>query len=97
MALVPQDKKRKIELVNAFVKGNSQKANLYLHQEADPQDIYDDTVKAGRQAEVLTLLSNSIKMFRWLADDQSLTVPPAYTDGEVDAINPEIRQKEDGL
>jgi len=36
-------------------------------------------------------------MFRWLLDNLSVAIPAAFTDAEVDAINAEIRQVDDGL
>ena len=40
--------------------------------------------------------ANAIKMYRWLFGKISVTVPPAYTDAEVDAIHIDIRTRDDG-
>ena len=34
---------------------------------------------------------NALKMYRWLIGEMSITIPSAYTDAQVDAIDPEIR------
>jgi hypothetical protein len=89
--MVDQTRKRKIELVNAYMKGQLQQANSKLHYEADTSGKYDVTWQAGVKAEVEGHEANIIKMLRWLAVSEGFTVPVAYTDGEVDAINSEIR------
>lgn len=93
MALVPQDKKRKIELILSYMGVKLQDALLKLNHEEDIEDIYDDTYKATLDIGAKQDIADIIKMLRWLADNEGFTVPPAYTDGEVDAIEPQIRQK----
>jgi len=97
MALVDQDKSKKIQLVNAYMKAKLQEVNLKLHREEDPEDIFDDTFKGTLDASAKADEGDIIKMLRWLADNLGFTVPIAFTDAEVDAINPDIRQKDDGL
>lgn len=97
MALVDQDKKAKIELVNGYIQGKIQDVNLKLHREEDSEDIFDDTFKATLDTSAKQDEADIIKMLRWLADNLGFTAPAAFTDGEVDTINPRIRQKEDGL
>ena len=96
MALVPQDKKKKIELVNAYMKGKLQEVNLKLQRETNPNGIYDATFVAGLDTSAKQDEGDIIQMLRWLADNEGFTVPAAFSDAEVDAINPKIRQKEDG-
>lgn len=97
MALVPQDKKLKIELVNNYIQSKLQGVNRKLDREEDREDIFDDTYKGTLDASVKQDEGDVIQMLRWLADNLGFTVPAAYSDAEVDAINPKIRQKEDGL
>ena len=39
---------------------------------------------------------NALKMYRWLIGELSITIPTAYTNTQVDAIDPEIRTFDDG-
>jgi hypothetical protein len=97
MALVPQTRKRKIELINQYMKGKLQEANLLLYREEDTEGIHDATYKATLQEAVYDIEKDIISMLRWLAASESFTVPAAFNDAQVDAINPLIRQYEDGL
>ncbi len=94
MALVDQDKKKKIEGVNSYIKGKIQEVDLKLFQETNPGGIYDGTYVGGLDASAKSDEGDIIKMLRWLADNLGFTVPPAFSDAEVDAIDPNIRQKE---
>ena len=91
--MVEQTKKRKIELVNQYMKGKLQMVNLKLHREADAENVFDDVYKATLDTSAKQDEGDIIKMLRWLAKDLGFTVPPAFTDNEVDAINSEIRTK----
>jgi len=98
MAIVPQPKRSKIRNLFAYVTDEINQANRDLKDEADPDTLgrLDDTYVAGRDAAAKQHLGNAIKAIRWLADDLGETVPPAYTDAEIDALNREIREFEDG-
>ena len=99
MAIVPQPKRTKIRNLFAYVSDEINAANRDLRDEADPdtKGRLDDTYVAGRDAAAKTHLSNAIKAVRWLADDLSVTVPTAYTDAEIDALEGrEIREFDDG-
>lgn len=89
--MVEQTKKRKIELVNSYIKGKLQQVNLKLHREADLEDVFDDIYKAGLDVSAKQDEGDIIKMLRWLANDLGFTIPAAFTDAQVDEINPEVR------
>jgi hypothetical protein len=97
MALVPQDKKVKIELILGYLRGKIGDARTKLHEETNPGGKYDATYVSGLDASVKSDIGDIIKMLRWLAINESFAVPTEFLDAEVDAINPEIRQTEDGL
>ena len=98
MAIVPQTRKRKIELVNSYMKGKLQQANALLHKEADTSGQYDATWQGTVQQQVYDIEADIIKALRWLADNEAFPVPAAFTDQEAkDNINPEIIEYEDGL
>jgi hypothetical protein len=97
MALVPQDKKVKMSKINAYIKNNAGKIQGLLAEEADQSGKYDATYQSGLKSEIESIQADTIKMLRWLAVNESYTVPPAFSDAEVDAIDPFIRQKDDGL
>ncbi len=89
--MVEQTKKNKVGLIDTYIMANGQDINVALLEESNLSGKYKNTWVNSRQAVVKTLLENNIKMYRWLLDDLSISVPDAYTDAEVDIINPEIR------
>ena len=98
MAIVPQTKRRKIELVNDFVQAKIQDANLKLYREDDAENIFDATFKATLDVLSKQDEADIIKALRWLADNLGFAVPVAFTDQEAkDNIHPNIIDFEDGL
>jgi hypothetical protein len=93
--MVEQTKKLKIEGVNRYLIHEAKMANSLLRREEDAEDVYDDTYKATLDAIVKDHEANIVKMLRWLMADLTLPTPDAFTDGEVDAINPDIRTQAD--
>jgi len=39
--------------------------------------------------------TNAVKMYRWMFDKLSITIPSAYTNDEVDVLGPDIRTHEE--
>jgi len=98
MAIVPQRKKKKIEMVNNYAKGKGQKVNLLLSREADLSGIFDSAYQSGLDAEVKAEMAKIIKGYRWLINNLNVNTPAAFTDAEAEAeINAEIIQFEDNL
>ncbi len=93
--MTDQTRKRKIELVNDYMRSELQQANSKLHYEADMSGRFSVTWQAGAKTEVYNHEANIIKILRWLAADEGFTIPTAYTNAEVDAINAEIRTQAD--
>ena len=89
--MTEQTKRKKIELVNQYMKGKLQLVNWKLNREADTSGHFDSTYQATLDSSAKADEGDIIKMLRWLAGDLSFTVPAAFTDAEIDAINPEIR------
>jgi len=100
MVLEPNDK---IDLVRGaldYIEIKFRAARRDLSDEANPdsEGRLDDVYVAGRDAAAKTNVLEGIQMLRWLIEDHfGLSPPAAYTDAEVDAINPRIRQKDVNL
>lgn len=56
-----------------------------------------DAYKTQLEALAATKNTDAVATYRWIMDEFSLTVPAAYTDAEIDAIDPDIRTHDDGL
>ena len=80
-----------------YVSTEFSKAEDDLQQELNPDNRYTASWVADRDTSAKAHVMNAIKMQRWLLDNLGVTVPAAYSDAEVDAIDSAIRQKDDGL
>ena len=96
MVLVDQDKDVKISRAVTYVAGEFILAKLDLVEELNIESKFDAAWVASRDASAKGHVSNGIQMLRWLFDNLVVTVPAAYSDGEVDTIDNGIRQKDDG-
>ena len=95
MALVPQTKQNKIWHVMQYVSSQSGKVSKAVREELNKEGKLDATYVGGLDAQAKQDASDIIAMLRWLVDDLGVSVPSAFTDGEVDAINELIRQFDD--
>lgn len=77
----------------AYMEDRIHDANRKLTIEADTSGQYDATYQAGLDASAKTDIVNVIKMLRWLKETYFgiAGTPAAFTDAEVDGINPYIR------
>ena len=89
--MVDQTKKAKIELVNNYIQERAQLVSLLLEREADSTGAFDLTYQSGLDAAIKAEEAKLFKMGRWLLNDLGISAPVAFTDAEVDAINPRIR------
>lgn len=89
--MADQNKKTKIQLVNNYIQERSQLVSFMLEREADSTGDFDSTYQSGLDAAIKAEETKLFKMGRWLLDNLGITPPAAFTDAEVDAINPKIR------
>jgi hypothetical protein len=69
-----------------------------FHEELNEESKLDSTYIAARDGSAKTHADNAIRMLRWLYETEFGLAPPSpYTDVDVDGINPNIRQFEDGI
>ncbi len=104
MALIPQKTVTKVINALAYIDEQNRQANVSFGQSEIADDLLTDFTQANIDARKTRLnteganeAKKSVQMFRWLLGSIGATVPVAFTDAEVDAINPEIRQTDDGL
>jgi len=97
MALVPQTKRRKVGNLLSEIRNDitTAKNALRIEERDDPK--FTQTYKDGRDAVAKASIANTVRMLGWLLGDLGITPPTAYTDAEIDAINPNIRQFEDSI
>lgn len=55
----------------------------------------DTTYKNGRQPAYVVEAKNLVRMIRWYMTKYNITIPIAFTDAQVDAIDPDIRTHEE--
>lgn len=97
MVRVKNNKRILVREALGYIEQEIHGANNDLREELDTDNKLDVTYKTGRDASAKTHVKNAIKMFRWLVEVEfSLTVPNAYTNAEVDAIDIDIRTFDDG-
>ncbi len=108
MARVANDKKTLTKGTLNYVSKQINTTNQHLVENdegiqrlRDEPDVKFDTVTTDdyqKQLENLadTSSSEAVQMYLWYLNDQSIATPTAYTDAEVDAIDPNIRTSDDG-
>lgn len=97
MARVERDRTGAISQVMNYVQQQFNDIQKEILDEQDLSGRIDTTYQTGLDASIKTLGRNATKMLIWLIEDHlGLTVPTAYTDAEVDAIDVDIRTFEDG-
>ena len=89
------DQPKRVVVLNAlgYVQNQITLVNTKLLKETNPDGEYDATFVAGLDTSAKTNLVNILKMLRWLKEGYFgiSGTPAAFTDAEVDAINPSIR------
>jgi len=96
MARIPQDKVGTIARATRYVTDKFRDMNEKFAEENEADARFKTTYLSGLDADGKTDGADAVKMLRWLLGNLSVTIPAAYTDAEVDAINPDIRTKDDG-
>jgi len=90
--MVAQTKRNKVLNSLAYLEDNIHEANDSLRIEEENAPEYTTTYKSGLDASAKNNLKVIVKMLRWLASDLGITtLPAAFTDAQVDAIDPTIR------
>ena len=86
---------KRITVINAlaYIEDKIHSANLKLTKEVDSSGEYDATFQSGLDASAKGDITDIVKMIRWLKETyfNIASVPTAFSDAEVDAINPLIR------
>jgi len=81
------------------IMGHIDKIGIALHEEVNDESyVLDSTYVAGRRAAALAEGVELMKKWRWFWEDSNqLNQSPAtaYTDAEIDAIDPDIRTHEE--
>lgn len=97
MARVPRDRTGTLSMVMNYTKQKFDEIQKRILDEQDSTGRIDTTYQTGLDAEIKSLGADVIKMLRWLIETNlSLSPPSAFTNTQVDAINPDIRTYEDG-
>jgi len=103
MALIPQTKRLKIVGALSYIDKQINLTIRRIAQEDEADNLlvdFDqakiDVRKTRLDTEAKSEAGKAVQMFRWLLDDLSVTIPAAFTDAEVDTIDPLIRQTDDG-
>ena len=94
MARITNTKREVVVRSMAEVEKAVHGMNKALRQEVDNSGELDTSFKAGRDAEAKALAVKIIKVIRWLKEDYfgiTGNTPSAYTNAQIDAINPDIR------
>ncbi len=103
MALIPQTQAKKVILALEYVNNQNGKAIQNFAQSDEADNLVSDFTQANVNARKTRLnaagadeAKKAVQMFLWLLGDHGIVIPAAFTDAEVDAINSEIRQFDDG-
>lgn len=96
MVLIPTPKRQKVRTALAECENRIHSANRKLTEEVDAENKLDATYKAGLDASAKQDIADVFKILDWLRNDFGLADPPLLDDAGIDAINPEIRQIDDG-
>ena len=98
MAEVNQTKRKKVVNALGYCEEQIHLANKALLIEEQDKPEYETGFKSGRDQSAKLNLRNIVKMLRWLATDLGVgTLPSAFTDQEIDDLNREIREYDDGI
>ena len=104
MALIPQTKLKKIIASLKYINDQNSQTIERIAQADESDDLLIDFTQAKIDVRKTRLTTEAnveaakaVQMFRWLLGDLGVAIPAAFTDAEVDAIDPEIRQTDDGL
>jgi hypothetical protein len=98
MVLVANPKSHIVNESGAYIVNKIQDAITAFREELDINTKFSASYIASRDGLAKTNIDDAIAMIRWLYETEfGLTPPPALTDIQVDAINPNIRQYDDSL
>ena len=96
MARVDNSKRQLVLNALAVIENDIHSANRKLLEEQDPDNKLDATYKANLDTSAKDDVKHAVQVFRWLIEDHfSLTAPAAFTDTDIDNIDPEIRTHEE--
>ena len=97
MAIVPHQKHTIVNNSIGYISQKLRETSEAIREEQDLDSKLDSTYVAGRDAEAKSKIDDVIKMLRWLYETElGLTAPAPFSDAEVDAINPNFREFDDG-
>ena len=95
MARIARDRTGALSQVMGYTQKKFEEIQKKILDEQDSSGRIDSTYQTGLDAEIKSLGADAVKMLRWLIEENlSLAAPVAYTDAEVDAIDPNIRTYE---
>ena len=98
MVLVANDKDVIANAAGSYIINSIQKALTAFNEELDEDSKLDSTYVTNRDGVAKTEIDNAIRMLRWVYETEFGLSPPApYTDGDVDTIDLNIREHDDGL
>jgi len=96
MARVANSKRIIVRNALAYIEDKIHAANNKLLEEEDSSGKYSSGYLSGLDAGAKTDVKNATKMFRWLIQTYlGLSVPAAYTNTQVGALDPDIRTHEE--
>ena len=94
--MVEQTKRVKTIKALAYVENKIHSINNKFKDELDISGRIDTTYQSGLNTSAKDDGKDLVKMLRWLLKELGIaTLPAAYTDTQVDAIDPEIRTVEE--
>ena len=97
MARIANRKRTLIRNILAYCEDQIHSINRHLTVEDEDNPNYTQSYRDGRDAEAKDDLKNLVRMMRYGISKLPIgTLPAAFDDGEVDAINPDIRTFDDG-
>lgn len=93
--MVEQTKRIKTIKALAYVENKIHSINNKFKDEKDTSGRLDITYQSGLNTSAKNDGKELVKMLRWLLKELGITtLPTAYTDAQVDAIDPSIRTVE---
>ena len=98
MAIVPQPVKEQAKRTLAIVTNCANDVNKFFRENDQTVPPLDATYKSGRIAAAQASFEECEKIMKWaiLHTEFGLTDPAAYTDAEMEAIDPELLEFDDG-
>ena len=94
--MIEQTKREKTIKALAYVENKIHSINHKFKDEEDTSGKLDTTYQSGLNTSAKNDGKDLVKMLRWLLKELGITtLPAAYTNTQVDAIDPEIRTVEE--